>query len=108
MWGDNEATIKSATSSDARLNKLHIILSFHFVRNIIDSKYLNLQPIRSKFNIADVVNKHWFYQSVHKGILKPVFYFEGDTGHLFEDYLLYVNKYINIKENDVLVIDGEW
>ena len=106
-WGDNELMINSATNPDARIHKRHNILLFHFVRNIIAARYINLQHLKSKFNLSEVVSKHWLYQSVYKGLLKPVFYFEGDTGHLFEDNILYVNKSINVEENDIIVIDGE-
>ena len=99
--------INSATNPDARLHKRYNILLFHFVRNIIAARYINLQHLKSKFNLANVVSKHWSYQSVYKGLLKPSFYLEGDTGHIFEDDLLYVDKYINVKESDILVINGE-
>ena len=99
--------INSATNPDDRLHKRHNILLLHFVRNIIATSYINLQHLKSKFNLADVVSKHCLYQSVYEGLLKPVFYFEGDTGQLFEDDLLYVDNDINVKENDIIFIDGE-
>ena len=84
--------INSATNPDVRLHKRHNILFFNFVRNIIAARYINLQHLKSEFNLADVVSKHWSYQSVYKGLLKTAFYFKGDTGHLFEDDLLYVDN----------------
>ena len=39
------------------------------------------------------MSKHWSYQSVYANILRPTFYFEGDTGHLFEDDTLTVDCY---------------
>ena len=92
--------INSAINPDDRLYKRHNILSFHFFRMVIVANYINLQHLRSKINITNVVSKNWSYQSVYKGLLKPRFCFEGD--------LLYVNNYINVEENNVLVIDGEW
>ena len=108
-WGDNESMVNSATIPEARLHKRHNILSFHFVRNIIAAQYINLQHLNSQFNISDILSKHWSYQSVYENILKPVFYFEGDTGHLFEDDTLFVDRYTEIIEddNDALAIDGE-
>ena len=85
--------INSATLPDAKLHKRHNILSFHFVCNILAAKFINLQHLSSQFNIADIVSKHWSYQSVYANILRPTFYFEGDTGHLFEDDTLTVNCY---------------
>ena len=99
--------INSATNPDARLHKHHNISLFHFVRNVIAARYINLQHLRSEFNLADVVSKHWSHQSVYDGLLKPTFFFEGDTGHLIEDNLLYVDNYINVEEDDIIVIDGE-
>ena len=92
-WGDNDAMINSATLPDAKLHKRHNILSFHFVRNILAAKFINLQHISSEFNLANIVSKHWSYQSVYANILRPTFYFEGDTGHLFEDDTLTVDCY---------------
>ena len=88
--------INSATLPEAKLhNKRHNTLSFHFVhqRNILTAKFINLQHINSKFNISDIVSKHWSYQSVYANLLWPTFYFEGDTGHLFDDDTLTVNCY---------------
>ncbi len=83
-WGDNESMINSSTNPDARLHKRHNILSFHFVRNIIAAQYINLQHLKSEFNISDLVSKHWHYQTVYDTLLKPTFYYEGDTGHLID------------------------
>ena len=88
--------INSSKNSDARLYKRHN-MSFNFVRNVIAAKYINLQHLRSHFNLSEVVSKHWSYQNVYNCLLKPAFYFEGDTGHLFEDDLFYVNSYINVE-----------
>ena len=76
--------INSSTNPDARLHKRHNILSFHFVWNIIAAQYINLQHLKSEFNISDLVSKHWHYQSVYDTLLKPTFYYEGDTGHLID------------------------
>ena len=108
-WGDNEGMVNSATIPEARLHKRHNLLSYHYVRNIIAAQYINLQHLKSQFNIADILSKHWSYQCVYDSILKPAFYFEGDTGHLFHDDSLFVNCYTGIidNDNDELAIDGE-
>ena len=86
--------VNSATLPESKLHKRHNILSYHFVRNIIAAKYINLQHINSEFNIADIVSKHWSYQSVYNNILRPLFHFEGDTGLLAEDD---VENYFNCR-----------
>ena len=93
-WGDNESMVNSATLPESKLHKRHNILSYHFVRNIIAAKYINLQHINSEFNIADIVSKHWSYQSVYDNILRPLFHFEGDTGLLADDD---VENYFNCR-----------
>ena len=85
--------INSATLPEAKLHKRHNILSFYFLCNILAANFINLQHINSKFNISDIVSKHWSYQSVYANTLRPTFYFEGDTGHLFEDDTLTVDHY---------------
>lgn len=100
--------INSTTNPDTRFHKHHNILSFNFVQNVISAKYINLQHIKCQFNLADTVSKHWSYQSVYEGLLKPTFYFEGDTSQLFEDNLLYANSYTNLNNDDILVINGDW
>jgi len=53
--------------------------------------------------------KHWSYQCVYDNILKLVFYYEGDTGHLFDDDSLFVDCYTEIidNDNDELAIDRD-
>ena len=85
--------INSATLPNAKLYKCHNILSFHFVDNILAAKFINLQHINSEFNILDIVSKHWSYQLVYAKLFWPTFYFEGDTGHLFDDDTLTFDCY---------------
>ena len=94
--------INSANIPEARLHKRHNILSFHFVRNIIAAQYINLQYLKSQFNIIDILSKHWSYQGVYDNIPKWVFY-------LFDDNSFFVNYYTKIidYDNNELAIDGE-
>ena len=57
-WGDNDAMINS-TIPDAKLHRRHNILSFHSVRSLIASGYINLQHLKSECNI-------WGYQSTYE------------------------------------------
>ena len=59
VWGDNEDQIVSSTVPYARLNKRHQILSFHFVRSLIEKGFISICHLNSQWNIADVLSKHW-------------------------------------------------
>ena len=96
--------IKRATLPDAKLHKRHNILSFHFVSNTLAAKFINLQQIGSEFNISDIISKHWSYQSVYANLLQPTFYFEGDTGHLFDDDTLTVNCYYEFDVSNCITV----
>ena len=106
-WGDNDAMINSATIPDAKLHKRHNILSFHFVRSLIASGFINLQHIKSESNIADILTKHWGYQSTYE-LIRPIFHFGGNTAALYFDDTLEVDRYITQSELDEIVtINGE-
>ena len=61
-WGDNDAMINS-TIPDAKLHRRHNILSFHSVRSLIASGYINLQHLKSECNATNILTKHWGCQS---------------------------------------------
>ena len=79
VFGNNESEIGSCTVPESKLNKRHNILSYHFVRNTIACKFINLQHVSSEWNMANVVSKHWSYQKVYNNILKPVLHYKGNT-----------------------------
>ena len=110
VWGDNESMINSATVPDAKLHKRHNILSFHFVRSMIACGYINLQHIRSESNIADILSKHWGYQSSYD-LIRPIFHHTGNTASLYIDDTLSVDCYTNNTDNFVygdIPTDGEY
>jgi len=76
--------IKSSSFPFARLHKRHNILSFHFVRSMVAAGFIAMQHIPSKANLADVVSKHWAYNTVWK-LLNPVFHHMGNTANLYID-----------------------
>ena len=84
VFGDNKSMIDSSTMPYSRLHKRHNILSFHYVRSMIARGFIAMVHVCSKNNLADVVTKHWSYNSV-KGLLKPVFYYYGGPESLFVD-----------------------
>jgi hypothetical protein len=43
-----------------------------------------LTHLPGKFNPADILSKHWGYQTIWP-ILKPILFFHGDTADLIQD-----------------------
>ena len=84
VFGDNKSMIDTASFPDARLNKRHNILSFHYVRSIMAVGFLALHHVTSTSNLADVVSKHWSHSAVY-GLLQPVFHHVGNTAALYND-----------------------
>jgi hypothetical protein len=60
------------------------VLSFHHVHEAIASGYVVLTYLPGKFNPADILSKHWGYQTIWL-ILKPILFFHGDTADLIQD-----------------------
>ena len=80
-FGDNESMINSSKFPYARLHKRHNILSFHYVRSMIAKKFISLNHLVSKSNLADIVTKHWGYSSSYP-LIRPVLHHMGNTGML--------------------------
>jgi hypothetical protein len=78
MFGDNESVINSSS------HERHNALSFHYVHEAIASGYVVLTYLPGKFNPADILSKHWGYQTIWP-ILKPILFFHGDTADLIQD-----------------------
>jgi hypothetical protein len=84
MFGDNESVVNSSTQPHSKLHKRHNALSFHRVCKAIASGYVVLTHLPGKFNPADILSKHWGYQTIWP-ILKPILFFHGDTADLIQD-----------------------
>jgi hypothetical protein len=84
MFGDNESVVNSSTHPPSKLHKRHKALSFHCVHEAIASGYVMLTHLPGKFNPADILSKHWGYQTIWP-ILKPILFFHGDTADLIQD-----------------------
>ena len=104
--GDNDSMIKSSTVPDAKLHKRHNILSFHFVWSIIARGFINLIHIKSEYNLADILTKHWGYQEVYHNLIQPIFHHAGNTATLFIDDTLEVDD--TMGPDDIIIIHGEW
>ena len=85
VWGHNESIINSSTVSEAKLNKQHTILSFHYIRSIISRGYINLQHLASEWNLTDILRKNWSYRSSYHTFSQPVFHHSVNTAALFID-----------------------
>ena len=58
--------------------------------------------IKSDFNCSDVLTKYWGYNTVWQHILKPPFYYSGNTANLMYDDTLLVDT--SIDETDIISI----
>ncbi len=85
VFGDNESMINGGSVPDAKLHKRHVALSWHRVREALSSGAYLLYHIDGRLNPADVLSKHWGYQQVYR-LLRPLFYYEGDTGEISDDF----------------------
>jgi hypothetical protein len=85
MFGDNETVVNSSTQPHAKLHKRHTALSFHRVREAVASKVIGFYHVPGAKNPADVLSKHWGYQQVWR-LLKPLLFWQGDTGDLLDLY----------------------
>lgn len=105
VWGDNDSMIRSATVPDSELHMRHSILSFHSVQSMIESGYINLQHIKSEYNLADIITKYWGYQGTYHDLIEPVFHHARNTAALFRDDTLEVND--SQGPEDIININGE-
>jgi hypothetical protein len=78
MFGDNRSVVDSATVPHSSLNKRHVALSFHKVREAIAGQVVRFLWIDSKHNPADILSKHWGYKQVWD-LLRPLLFWYGDT-----------------------------
>ena len=104
VWGDNESMINSSTLPEAKLHKRHNILLFHYVRNMISQRYINLQHLLSEWNFADILTKKWSYQSSYYELIQPVIHHSGNTAALFFNNTLEVD--VSIAEVSIFDILG--
>lgn len=78
MIGDNETVVKSGTIPHVKLHKRHLMLSYHYVREAIATGNYAFCWLSGKLNPADILSKHWGYQSVWS-LLQPLMFWKGDT-----------------------------
>jgi hypothetical protein len=64
LYGDNRSVIDNSTIPHSRLNKRHIALSYHRVREALCAGIMDFLWIDSKNNPADILSKHWSRQAI--------------------------------------------
>ena len=83
MFGDNKTVVDSSTILQSKLHKCHNALSFHRVREAVAAGFIGLYHLPGEFNPADIMTKHWGYQTIWR-LLQPLLFYQGDTAELFE------------------------
>ena len=78
MFGDNKTVMDSATIPSSGLNKRHVILSYHRVREAVAADIIAAIHIPGAENPADILSKAWGYSNVWP-MLKAILFWEGDT-----------------------------
>ena len=51
---------------------------------MVADRFIAMHHIPSHANLADVLSKHWVYQSVYN-LLQPIFHYVGNTASLYHD-----------------------
>ena len=78
MFGDNKSVVDISNLPKANLQKCHVLLSFHWVREAISAKIICFGFIPGSINPADILSKHWGYQMVWSQ-LQPILFWKGNT-----------------------------
>ena len=85
LFGDNGSVIASSTVAHSQLNRRHMALAFHKLRESIAARILRFDFLNSEDNPADVLSKHWAYQTVSKLIHLLLFLPTGPFDNLADD-----------------------
>ena len=72
MFGDNRSVVTSATVPHSTLSKRHNILAFHRVREAMASNICDFHWIQSKYNLSDMLSKHWEHIKIFPMIRKLI------------------------------------
>jgi histone deacetylase 1/2 len=73
LFGDNKSVVTSSSIPHSQLNKRHMALSYHKLREAIASGALRFEFIDSNDNPADILSKHWGYHQVSDLIQQLLF-----------------------------------
>jgi hypothetical protein len=64
LFGDNESIVTSGSIPQSTLNKRHVALSFHRVRESITAGIVRFYHVPTNHNPADLLSKHWAHSTV--------------------------------------------
>ncbi len=78
MFGDSEAVITNTTIPHSQLNKRHLALAYHKVREAQAANIIGFYHIDGDKNPADIMPKIWGYQQVYPQFTALLFW-HGDT-----------------------------
>ena len=78
MFRDNKTVTDSSINPASKLNKRHVILSYHHVCEVIAAGVLYFTFIHGKDNLANILSKAWGYSSIWP-MLKTLLFWQGDT-----------------------------
>ena len=81
LLGDNESVVNSSSLPSGKLNKRHMALSFHRTREAIAAKIFRYFHLPGSVNPADILTKHWGYQSIWFS-LQPLLFWRGNTADI--------------------------
>jgi hypothetical protein len=81
MFGDNKSVVDSSMQLHAKLQKRHMTLSFHRVREAIASGIVGFFYITGDINPAEIISKHWGYSQIREHI-KSLLFWKGDTAYI--------------------------
>jgi len=91
----------SSTIPHSRLNKRHVTLSYHWVRECIAAGIVSYHFIDGDKNPADILSKHWGYQQVWP-LLQPLLFWEGDTITLWQKIKAIGTSFLPQKEHTTI------
>jgi hypothetical protein len=78
LFGDNKSMITNSTLPHSQLNKRHMALSYHKVREAVARGLISYHHISRDKNPADILSKHWGYPQVRYQ-LKSLLDWAGET-----------------------------
>jgi hypothetical protein len=78
MFGDNQSVVTNSILPHSALNRRHLALAYHKVREAVASNMLNFYHIDGTTNPADIMSKIWGFQQVWPQ-LKALLFWRGET-----------------------------
>jgi hypothetical protein len=82
--GKIKSVADSSMPLNAKLHKLHTMLSFHRVREAIAAGIFRFLFMPGDINPADILSKHWGYTQVRER-LKSLLFWRGDTANMLDE-----------------------